>query len=111
MATFSYTPSFPASEESTPIVKTTVFGEGYQQRIQFGLNRDPKNWRLIFANRDNTERDNILTFLEARSGTESFDWTPPRGSAAKFICRSWTTNIPHFGRTTINATFEQVFEP
>jgi len=111
MATFSYTPSFPATEQSAPIAKTTVFGEGYQQRIQFGLNRDPKNWSLTFANRDDTERDNIITFLEARSGTESFDWTPPRGSAGKFICRSWSTNMPRYGRTTINAKFEEVFEP
>ena len=111
MATFSYTPSFPALEQSAPIVRTVVFGEGYQQRLQFGLNRDPKNWALTFANRDDTERDNIITFLEARAGTESFDWTPPRGSAGKFLCRAWSTDMPIYGRTTINATFEEVFEP
>tara|TARA_R100001463_G_scaffold897_3_gene4010 strand:- start:355 stop:690 length:336 start_codon:yes stop_codon:yes gene_type:complete len=111
MATFSYTPSFPALEQSAPIVRTVVFGEGFQQRLQFGLNRDPKNWSLTFANRDDTERDNIITFLEARSGTESFDWTPPRGSAGKFLCRAWATDMAIHGRTTINATFEEVFEP
>ena len=111
MATFSFTPSFPALEQSVPIVRTVVFGEGFQQRLQFGLNRDPKNWALTFANRDDTERDNIITFLEARSGTESFDWTPPRGSAGKFLCRAWSTDMSIHGRTTINATFEEVFEP
>ena len=110
MATFSYTPSFPATQKSQPVVQTTVFNESYQHRIQFGLNRDPKNWNLIFAERDDTERGNILTFLEARAGTESFDRTPPIGSAGKYICRSWSTNMPRYGRTTINATFEQVFE-
>ena len=111
MATFSYTPSFPATEQSAPIAKTTVFGEGYQQRIQFGLNRDPKNWSLIFANRDDTERDNIITFLEARSGTESFDWTPPRGSAGKYVCSEWRLAMDAANYTTITATFRQVFEP
>ena len=111
MATFSYTPSFPASEKSAPIARTTVFGEGYRQSIQFGLNRDPKNWSLQFLNADDTERNNIITFLEARAGTESFDWTPPRGSAGKFICRSWNLSMAVSGRTNINATFEQVFEP
>ena len=110
MATFTYNPSFIANENSQPNVRTVQMGEGYRQSVQFGLQRDPKTWTLTFANRDNTERDNILTFLEARKGTESFDWTPPIGSAAKFICRSWSTNLPRFGRTTINATFEQVFE-
>ena len=111
MATFSYSPSFPASEKSAPIVRTTVFGEGYQQRVSFGLNRDPKNWGLVFKNADNTTRDNIITFLEARAGTESFDWTPPRGSAGKYICRSWNLNMAVSGRTNISATFEEVFEP
>jgi phage-related protein len=75
------------------------------------LQRDPKEWSLTFANADNTERDNILTFLEARKGTESFDWTPPRGSAGKFVCESWGMDTAVAGRTTITATFRQVFEP
>ena len=110
MATFTYTPSFPAIEQSQPVVQTTVFNESYQHRIQFGLNRDPKNWVLTFSNRTDTERDNILAFLEARKGTESFDWTPPRGVASKFICSNWNVQMPNFNKNTIRATFKQVFE-
>ena len=111
MATFTYTASFPATETTRPLTKIVRLGEGFEHRIQLGLQRDPKSWSLTFANRDDTERDNIITFLEDKKGTESFDWTPPRGSAGKFICRSWSTKMPRYGRTTINAEFQEVFEP
>tara|TARA_Y100001968_G_scaffold314411_1_gene339713 strand:+ start:153 stop:488 length:336 start_codon:yes stop_codon:yes gene_type:complete len=111
MATFSYDPSFSATETSQPLVRTVVMGDAYEQRIQLGLQRDPKTWRLSFNNRDDTERDNILSFLEARKGTESFDWTPPRGSAGKYVCSDWNVDIALAGRTTITTTFREVFEP
>ena len=111
MATFSYDPDYSATEDSAPNVRTVVMGEGYQQRVQFGLQRDPKEWKLTFANRTDTERDNIITFLEDKKGTESFDWTPPRGSAGKYICPEWSIEMVVSGRSTIETTFSQVFEP
>ena len=111
MATFSYDPSFSATETSQPLVRTVVMGDAYEQRIQLGLQRDPKTWRLSFNNRDDTERDNILSFLEARKGTDSFDWTPPNeSSSGKYVCLDWTKQINVAGYATITATFEQVFE-
>ena len=112
MATFSYIPSYTATENSAPAVRTVSFNEGYEKRLQFGLQRDPKSWNLSFANRDNTERDNIITFLEARKGLEAFNWTPPgESSSSKFICQSWSKSIPYLNRATIQATFEEVAEP
>tara|TARA_R100000781_G_scaffold108192_2_gene72667 strand:- start:1763 stop:2098 length:336 start_codon:yes stop_codon:yes gene_type:complete len=111
MATFSYTPSFTATENSRPEAQIIKLGDSYEHRISFGLQRDPKSWRLSFANRDDTERDNIITFLEDKKGTESFDWTPPRGSAGKWVCSDWSLDIAVAGRTTINTTFREVFEP
>ena len=112
MATFSYSPSFAAIEKSMPKVRVVQFGDGYEQRTQGpGLQLDPKVWQLTFDNRNNTERDNIITFLEARKGTESFTWTPPRGSAGKYVCADWTTDMRVPGYSTIKTTFRQVFEP
>jgi phage-related protein len=42
MATFTYTPSFEATEASKPRAKKFQAGDGYEQRIRFGLNTDPK---------------------------------------------------------------------
>ena len=111
MAVFTYTPSFTASEESKPRVRTVQYGDGYSQRLRYGLNTDPKSWRLTFSYRPDTERDEILAFLEARGGAESFDWTPPRGSAGKYICQEWSMDMINCNNNTITATFVEVFEP
>jgi phage-related protein len=86
-------------------------GDGYEQRIRFGLHTDPKEWSLTFANRTATERDNILVFLEARGGVESFDWTPPRGTAGKYVCEEWQATLSNCNNNQIQATFREVFEP
>ena len=78
MATFTYIPSFSATESSKPRVRTFKAGDGYEQRVRFGLRTDPKEWQLTFSERTDTEAGGILAFLEARGGAESFDWTPPQ---------------------------------
>jgi phage-related protein len=42
---------------------------------------------------------------------ESFDWTPPRGGAGKFICEEWQTTLSNCNNNQIQATFREVFEP
>tara|TARA_R100000458_G_scaffold32596_1_gene29983 strand:+ start:313 stop:648 length:336 start_codon:yes stop_codon:yes gene_type:complete len=111
MATFSYTPSFPATERSNPRITTVSFGDGYEQRLAYGENRDPKDWNLVFSNRTNTERDNITAFLEARGGVESFDWTDPLGATGKYKCSDWSVDMSSFNKNTVRANFMQVFEP
>lgn len=111
MATFTYTPSFEATEASKPRVRKFQAGDGYEQRVRFGLRTDPKEWSLNFANRTDSERDSILAFLEARAGVESFDWTPPRGTAGKYVCDEWQATLSNCNNNQIRATFRQVFEP
>ena len=112
MATFpDYKPRVGASKNSAPKVRSTRFGDGYEQRVQFGLNQDPKEWTLEW-NVTEEVSDEIETFLEARTGTESFDWTPPaEASSGKWKCPEWSKSIPYLNRATIQATFVQVFEP
>lgn len=110
MAVFSYTPSFEATEVSKPRVRKFQAGDGYEHRVRFGLNTDPKEWRLTFTQRTDAERENILGFLEARNGIEAFDWTPPRGPAGKFVCDEWELTQRSCNFNTIVATFRRVFE-
>tara|TARA_R100001510_G_scaffold8565_1_gene6590 strand:- start:752 stop:1090 length:339 start_codon:yes stop_codon:yes gene_type:complete len=111
MTTFpSITPTYGTRKTNNPKVRITQFGDGYQQRIQFGLNQDPKIFNLTF-NVSETDADTIEAFLDARGGVESFDFTPPAETgSSKFICKSWTKSIPYLDRATINATFEEVYE-
>lgn len=110
MATFTFTPSFPASVSQQPRIVTSQFGDGYEQRVAFGINTKPKTWQLQFLNRDDTERDNILAFLEARGGVEAFDWTDPNGYAAKWVCSEWTVEQVSCNFNNVNTSFKEVFE-
>lgn len=114
MAAFptSPSPTYGATQSSSPITRTVSFGDGYEQRLVFGLNQDPKRWSLNWNNITETDADTITAFLEARAAKESFTWTPPDTTTAyTWICESWTKTIPYTGRASISASFRQVFEP
>ena len=113
MATFpSYKPVYSANKNSAPTVRTVKFGDGYQQRLSYGINQDPKEWRLTF---DVTDADAtvIETFLNARAAdAASFDWIPPDTTTSyKWICPTWSREMYDFQRSRISVTFQQVFEP
>jgi len=113
MATFpSITPTYGAQKTSRPVVRTVQFGDGYQQRLTYGLNQNPKSWSLTWEVSE-TDADTIETFLNARAvDNASFDWTPlDEATAYKWICPEWNKSIPYNNRATVTATFKQVFEP
>ena len=114
MATFpSIDPTYGTRKTNQPNTRTTQFGDGYQQRIQFGLNQDPKVFNLTF-NVSETQADQIEDFLDLRASETngSFDFTPPgETSSSKFVCENWSKSIPYSNRATIQATFREVFEP
>ena len=114
MATFpAITASYGAQKSSKPVVRTTQFGDGYEQRTRFGLNQNPKEWSLTWQNITETNADTIEAFLDARAADgASFDWTPPdTATSYKWVCQQWDKTIPYTGRATITAIFRQVFEP
>ena len=189
MATFpSIQPTYSGFRKtSSPKVRTTALGDGYQFRALFGLplTQDPKVYDLTFVVSE--EQSDILeAFLRARVfDQESFDFTPPAegftktgtysqsgttvtitisnhglaigdvvtidytsgsavdgsfvvattaddntftvtaaasatnsgnvsvtlSGAGKFICKTWSKQIPYNNRSIITTTFEEVFEP
>ena len=113
MATFpSITPTYGIQKSSAPVVRKVQFGDGYEARLKYTLNQNPKVFNLTFEVSE-TDADTIETFLDARADdSASFDFTPPgEGSALKFVCEQWSKSIPYLNRATIQATFRQVFEP
>ncbi len=110
--------SYAASSNERPNVRTTRFGDGYEQRVDFGLNRSPKIWTIEFKNRTDSDRDKIVEFLQTRNGKEAFDWLDPQqsqmtagGSFKRYKCQEWDIEMLAFNVNDIRATFEQVFEP
>lgn len=114
MATFpNIAPDYGLTKESEPKVQRTQFGDGYEQRIRFGLNQDPKTWPLTWTNITNSEASQIEAFLDARAADgQSFDWTPPDGATSyKWVCDKWSKSMTSYNRNMVSATFRQVFEP
>ena len=115
MAAFPTTPqpSFSVSKKSEPKIRTIKFGDGYEHRINLGLNQNPKEFSFTWKNITESESDVLEAFLDSRaSDGASFTYTAPNESTSmNFKCPSWnkTMNIP--GRATLKATFIQVFEP
>ena len=114
MATFpSITPTYGVQKRNAPGFRRVRFSDGFETRLTFGLNQNPKIFNLTFEVSE-TDADTIETFLDARAANnmESFDFTPPgESSSSKFVCEQWTKSIPYLDRATIQATFIQKFEP
>lgn len=115
MATFpNIKPAYTAAKSSNPKVRTTKFGDGYEQRVVFGLpgNNNPKEYSLTFKVKD-ADAATIETFLDARAAdAASFDFTPPGSNTAyKFVCSTWSRTFIGTNWNEISATFRQVFEP
>ena len=111
-STGATTPDFGARRKSQPNVRVTKFGDGYEQRVAFGINTDPKTWDLRWTALTNSNADKIEEFFEARNAVESFDWSPIDDSNTyKWVCRQWQREHQYADINTITATFEEVFEP
>lgn len=110
MTTFTYIPSYSAMVKQEPRVVSMKFGDGYEQRIQFGINQNPRKWDLSFNGKTQSEATAIDTFLKTANGVSFFYWAPPIGSIGKFICRSWNISLEDADIYTISTTFEEVFD-
>ena len=112
MAAFTWVPSYSSAVDHEPSVFKNMFGDGYAQRIGDGLNADGQVWRLVFLNVANSVANAIENFIVARAGVEVFDWTPPGGTPANFICEEGCSRaFTGFAASTLTMTFKQDFAP
>jgi|TARA_A100001515_G_scaffold136903_1_gene129050 phage-related protein len=115
MATFpSIVPKYGQRKKSEPNIRTVRFADGYEHRIMLGLpeHQNPKEFSFTFEVSE-AQADVIEAFLDARAlDRESFTFTPPgEPSSSQFVCEGWSKSIPYLNRSTIEATFREVFEP
>ncbi|WP_392559798.1 phage tail protein [Orbus mooreae] len=91
----------------SPKVKVIKFGDGYEQRVQDGINNNLRSFSVtLIGLRD--ELTWALKFLNEHGGVRSFLWREPSEyDDIKVVCRTWTSS-PNRGAMTINATFEEV---
>ena len=94
MATFpDIKPSYGARKTNAPDFRVVRFADGYEHRIIFGLpaNQNPKLFNFTW-NVSESDADTIEDFLDARGGTESFDYTPAGRVLLKICLRDLDKN-------------------
>ncbi len=103
MASFpSISPTYGMRKTSSPKIRTTQLGDGYEFRALYGLplSQDPKVYDLTF-NVSETESDVIEGFLRSRVNDQaSFTFTPPAEGFTKTGTYSQST-------TTVTITITQ----
>ena len=84
MATFpNITPTYSFSKNTEPNVRVVQFGDGFEQRLSYGINQNPKTYSLEFRVSE-TDSDVIEAFLNSRAfDNESFNFTPPAEGISK----------------------------
>jgi phage-related protein len=109
---FSYIPDYAATKSYETQSRTTQFGDGYRQRMAFGLRPQKEEWRLTFNNRTNTQRDLIRNYLRGAKAVTAFAWTDPiSAESIRVVCAEWNTQYSNFNNSAIQATFRRVYEP
>lgn len=102
-------PDEGASENIKPSINVTKFGDGYEQRAATGINTEVVSWSLSFTG-NSTKITPIRTFLRARGGLESFQWTNPLGELGIYVCREYPLKKLSAAIMQISVKFDRVYE-
>jgi phage-related protein len=104
------------STTNTPRVHIAKFGDGYEQRVQDGINSLEQEFSLSFATRPKAEIDDIIGFFESKAGATSFNYTVDDTNESgneltvKVVCSSWNQTWAYDNFYSATATFRRVYE-
>jgi len=107
--TFTWLPDVGSTQNRKPNVLPAKYGDGYEQRVAVGINSNPRKWSVKLS-KNAIEAKEILDFLAARNGVESFNWADPMGAIGTYVCREWKSIQSNPGVYEVSGDFEQVFE-
>lgn len=103
-------PQDAPSGEKTPHLLEAVFGDGYRQIAQDGLNPLSAKWPLTFVGTE-AEVAPIATFLDAHVGV-SFYWTPPMSvTAGLYFHRGYSLTPKGGSNAVLSVRLEETFSP
>jgi phage-related protein len=112
---FFWKPSYDAIVKNSPKIIINQFGNGYEQRVNDGINNNLINFTLRFDNRNELETTSILHFLYQRNSTESFVYNLPTIYAksllnlnTRFTCLNWESIYVSYNNYQISCEFREV---
>ena len=71
-------PDYGLTKQNKPKTRIVSYGDGYETRLSFGLNQNPKTFNLTFKNISEADADILTDFLDARAlDGDSINYTVP----------------------------------
>ena len=110
-------PDRTMSNAIKPRVLKVQFGDGYEQRIQDGINNLKQEFSVTFNNRPKAEIDDIVAFLNNKAGTTAFNFTNPHTNPGggettiKVDCEDWSQRYSYDDFYSASMKFRRVYEP
>ena len=110
-------PDRTMSNAIKPRILKVQFGDGYEQRIQDGINNLKQEFSVTFNNRPTAEIDDIVAFLNNKAGTTAFNFTYPDSNAGggettiKVVCEDWSQRYSYDDFYSASMKFRRVYEP
>jgi len=110
MPHFFWSPSYSATVSMEPVIKSLVFGDGYEQNSPESLSDPFLMLNLRFDDRDDYEAAAINHFLNNMAGSQKFVFMAPMPFSARklFVCRDWNSTYTFDNNHSISAKFEEV---
>jgi phage-related protein len=108
--TFTWCPKVEAVSAPEYRVRSSKFGDGFEQVVGDGPNNRVDSWPLSFVVKEDVARQ-IKAFLDRHAGFKSFFWTPPLGELSFFRATAPKINPNGAGMFTLTTTFTQSFLP
>lgn len=110
---FFWKPSYTSAISQEPNIIKLQFGNGYQQRIQNGINSELLKFDASFDNRAEMETVSMLHFLDQRGGQQSFIYNVPTiysktNFNTRFVASNWNVIFNSYNNYTIKVKLEEV---
>ena len=102
--------------KNTPRVHLAQFGDGYEQRLQDGINSLKQEISVSFQTRPKAEIDDLVAFFESLNGVTKFRFDIADSNAGsstetiKVVCPDWDQKWEYDDYYTLDATFRRVYE-
>jgi len=96
-----------------PNIEVIKFGDGYEQRMENGINSNALKFNLNFEGRDKAETRAIAHFLHKRKSKQGFFYNPPfpynfdasQAYPKRFVCEEWTITYNFYNNYSVSAVF------
>ena len=109
-------PDKSLTRSNNPRTFTVQFGDGYEQRIQEGINNISHTFSVSFNNRPKADIDDIIAFFINKGGTTAFSFTYPDSNVGggektvKVVCEDFNQTYSYDDFYSCTASFRRVYE-